>query len=82
MAAADCAMWLAIKRHIGVEHDAVTLGTEHGISERGAPRDRVLHRPHPGSSASASSTAPPNATTGRGKIFTHHSVTYRAHLTC
>jgi len=24
MAAADCAMWLAIKRHIGIEHDAVT----------------------------------------------------------
>jgi acyl-coenzyme A thioesterase PaaI-like protein len=62
MAAADCAMWLAIKRHIGLEHDAVT--SELNTAFLSAARRETVYCSACSSSASASSTAPPNATTG------------------
>jgi acyl-coenzyme A thioesterase PaaI-like protein len=60
MAAADCAMWLAIKRHIGIEHDAVTVYCTARVLKLGK---RIIY-----------GTAECHDRGGR--IFTHHTVTY------
>ena len=75
MAAADCAMWLAIKAHIGVEGDALTseLNTAFLAPAKGghvyctarilkAGRRRIY------GTAECHNRA--------GRLFTHHTVTY------
>ena len=47
MAAADCAMWLAIKARIGVEGRRAHLRAEHGVPRARQGRARVLHGAHP-----------------------------------
>ena len=75
MAAADCAMWLAIKRHIGIGHDAVTseLNTAFLNAARREPvycTARVLKLGKRIIYGSA------ECHDRRGKLFTHHTITY------
>ena len=75
MAAADCAMWLAIKRHIGIAHDAVTSELNTAFlnaarRETGYCTARVLKL----GKRIIYGTA--ECHDRRGKLFTHHSVTY------
>jgi uncharacterized protein (TIGR00369 family) len=75
MAAADCAMWLAIKRHIGLEHDAVTL--ELNTAFLNAARKQTVYctaRVLKLGKRIAYGSA--ECHDRRGKIFTHHTVTY------
>ena len=75
MAAADCAMWLAIKRHIGIEHDAVT--SELNTAFLNAARRETVYctaRVLKLGKRIIYGTAECHDRTGR--IFTHHSVTY------
>ncbi|HTQ77897.1 MAG TPA: PaaI family thioesterase [Burkholderiales bacterium] len=75
MAAADCAMWLAIKRHIGMEQDAVT--SELNTAFLNAARRQTVYctarilklgkRIIYGSA---------ECHDGKGRLFTHHTVTY------
>jgi uncharacterized protein (TIGR00369 family) len=76
MAAADCAMWLAIKRHIGLEHDAVTseLNTAFLYAARRETvycTARVLKL----GKRIIYGTAECHDRS-RGRLFTHHTVTY------
>jgi uncharacterized protein (TIGR00369 family) len=75
MAAADCAMWLAIKRHIGIEHDAVT--SELNTAFLNAARRQTVYctaRVLKLGKRIIYGTA--ECHDRRGKLFTHHSVTY------
>ncbi len=75
MAAADCAMWLAIKRHIGVEHDAVT--SELNTAFLNAARRQTVYctaRVLKLGKRIIYGTA--ECHDGKGRIFTHHTVTY------
>ncbi|MDA1116605.1 MAG: PaaI family thioesterase [Proteobacteria bacterium] len=75
MAAADCAMWLAIKRHIGVEHDAVT--SELNTAFLNAARRQTVYctaRVLKMGKRIIYGTA--ECHDGKGRLFTHHTVTY------
>ncbi len=75
MAAADCAMWIAIKRHIGLEHDAVT--SELNTALLSATRRETVYctaRVLKLGKRIIYGTA--ECHDGRGKLFTHHTVTY------
>jgi uncharacterized protein (TIGR00369 family) len=75
MAAADCAMWLAIKRHIGIEHDAVT--SELNTAFLNAARRQTVYctaRVLKLGKRIVYGTA--ECHDRRGRIFTHHTVTY------
>jgi uncharacterized protein (TIGR00369 family) len=75
MAAADCAMWLAIKRHIGIEHDAVT--SELNTAFLNAARRQTVYctaRVLKMGKRIIYGTA--ECHDGKGRIFTHHTVTY------
>jgi uncharacterized protein (TIGR00369 family) len=75
MAAADCAMWLAIKRHIGIEHDAVT--SELNTAFLNAARRQTVYctaRILKMGKRIIYGTA--ECHDGEGRIFTHHTVTY------
>jgi len=75
MAAADCAMWLAIKRHIGLEHDAVT--SELNTAFLNAARRQTVYctaRVLKLGKRMVYGTA--ECHDRKGRIFTHHTVTY------
>jgi uncharacterized protein (TIGR00369 family) len=75
MAAADCAMWLAIKRHIGLEHDAVT--SELNTAFLNAARRQTVYctaRVLKTGKRIIYGTA--ECHDGKGRLFTHHTVTY------
>ena len=75
MAAADCAMWLAIKRHIGIEQDAVT--SELNTAFLNAARRQTVYctaRVLKLGKRSIYGTA--ECHDGKGRLFTHHTITY------
>ena len=76
MAAADCAMWLAIKRHIGLEHDAVT--SELNTAFLSAARRETVYctaRVLKLGKRIIYGTAECHDRS-HGRLFTHHTVTY------
>jgi uncharacterized protein (TIGR00369 family) len=75
MAAADCAMWLAIKRHIGIEHDAVTSELNTAFLNA-ARRETVYCTARVLKLGTRIIYGTAECHDRRGKLFTHHSVTY------
>jgi len=75
MAAADCAMWLAIKRHIGIEHDAVTSELNTAFLNA-ARRETVYCTARILKLGKRIIYGVAECHDRRGRIFTHHSVTY------
>jgi uncharacterized protein (TIGR00369 family) len=75
MAAADCAMWLAIKRHIGLERDAVTSELNTAFLNA-ARRETVYCTARVLKLGKRIIYGLAECHDRRGKIFTHHSVTY------
>ncbi len=75
MAAADCAMWLAIKRHIGIEHDAVTSELNTAFLNP-ARRETVYCTARILKLGKRIIYGIAECHDRRGRIFTHHSVTY------
>ena len=75
MAAADCAMWLAIKRHIGIEHDAVTSELNTAFLNA-ARRETVYCTARVLKLGKRIIYGVAECHDKRGKLFTHHSVTY------
>ena len=75
MAAADCAMWLAIKRHIGIEHDAVTSELNTAFLNA-ARRETVYCTARVLKIGRRIIYGTAECHDRRGRIFTHHTVTY------
>jgi uncharacterized protein (TIGR00369 family) len=75
MAAADCAMWLAIKRHIGIEHDAVTSELNTAFLNA-ARRETVYCTAKVLKFGKRIIYGTAECHDRRGRIFTHHTVTY------
>ena len=75
MTAADCAMWLAIKRHIGVEHDAVTAELNTAFLNA-ARRETVYCTARVLKLGKRIIYGTAECHDGSGRIFTHHTVTY------
>ncbi len=75
MAAADCAMWLAIKRHIGIEHDAVTSELNTAFLNA-ARRETVYCTAKVLKFGKRIVYGTAECHDRRGRIFTHHTVTY------
>ena len=75
MAAADCAMWLAIKRHIGIEHDAVTSELNTAFLNA-ARRETVYCTARVLKLGKRIIYGTAECHDRRGKLFTHHTVTY------
>lgn len=75
MAAADCAMWVIIKRHIGLEHDAVTLELNTAFLNA-ARRETVYCTARILKLGKRVIYGVAECHDRRGKIFTHHTVTY------
>jgi uncharacterized protein (TIGR00369 family) len=75
MAAADCAMWLAIKRHIGIDRDAVTaeLNTAFLAAAR---RETVYCTARVLKLGKRVIYGVAECHDRAGKLFTHHTVTY------
>ena len=75
MAAADCAMWLAVKAAIGLEHDALTseLNTAFLAAAKGGPvrcTARILKL------GKRSIYGVAECHSRAGKLFSHHTLTY------
>ncbi len=75
MAAADCAMWLAIKRHIGMEHDAVTSELNTAFLNA-ARRETVYCTARILKLGKRIIYGTAECHDRKGKVFTHHTVTY------
>jgi uncharacterized protein (TIGR00369 family) len=75
MAAADCAMWLAIKRHIGLEHDAVTSELNTAFLNA-ARRETVYCTARVLKTGKRIIYGTAECHDGKGRLFTHHTVTY------
>lgn len=75
MAAADCAMWLAIKRHIGIEHDAVTSELNTAFLNA-ARRETVYCTARVLKLGKRTIYGVAECHDRAGKLFTHHTVTY------
>ena len=75
MAAADCAMWIAIKRHIGLEHDAVTAELNTAFLNA-ARRETVYCTARVLKLGKRTIYGVAECHDRRGKLFTHHTVTY------
>jgi uncharacterized protein (TIGR00369 family) len=75
MAAADCAMWLAIKRHIGVEQDAVTVELNTAFLNA-ARRQTVYCTARVLKMGKRSIFGTAECHDGKGRLFTHHTLTY------
>ncbi|MEX2239868.1 MAG: PaaI family thioesterase [Burkholderiales bacterium] len=75
MAAADCAMWLAIKRHIGIEHDAVTSELNTAFLNA-ARRETVYCTARVLKMGKRMIFGTAECHDGRGRRFTHHTATY------
>ena len=75
MAAADCAMWLAIKRLIGIESDAVTAELNTAFLNA-ARRQTVYCTARVLKMGKRSIFGTAECHDGKGRLFTHHTVTY------
>ena len=75
MAAADCAMWLAIKRLIGIEHDAVTSELNTAFLNA-ARRETVYCTARVLKMGKRMIFGTAECHDGRGRRFTHHTATY------
>ena len=75
MAAADCAMWIAIKRHIGLAHDAVTSELNTAFLNA-ARRETVYCTARVLKLGKRTIYGVAECHDRRGKLFTHHTVTY------
>jgi len=75
MAAADCAMWLAIKRHIGIEKDAVTSELNTAFLNA-ARRETVYCTARVLKMGKRIIYGTAECHDGKGRLFTHHTVTY------
>ena len=75
MTAADCAMWLAIKRHIGIEHDAVTAELNTAFLNA-ARRETVYCTARVLKTGKRIIYGTAECHDGKGRLFTHHTVTY------
>ena len=75
MAAADCAMWLAIKRHIGMQHDAVTAELNTAFLNA-ARRETVYCTARVLKLGKRIIYGVAECHDRSGKLFTHHTVTY------
>lgn len=75
MAAADCAMWIAIKRHIGMEHDAVTSELNTAFLNA-ARRETVYCTARILKLGKRIIYGTAECHDRKGRIFTHHTVTY------
>jgi len=75
MAAADCAMWLAIKRRIGIEHDAVTSELNTAFLNA-ARRETVYCTARVLKMGKRMIFGTAECHDGRGRRFTHHTATY------
>ena len=75
MAAADCAMWIAIKRHIGMEHDAVTSELNTAFLNA-ARRETVYCTGRILKLGKRIIYGVAECHGKAGRIFTHHTVTY------
>jgi len=75
MAAADCAMWLAIKRHIGLERDAVTSELNTAFLNA-ARRETVYCTARVLKLGKRMIYGTAQCHDRKGQIFTHHTVTY------
>lgn len=75
MTAADCAMWLAIKRHIGVQHDAVTAELNTAFLNA-ARRETVFCTARVLKLGKRMIYGTAECHDGKGRLFTHHTVTY------
>lgn len=75
MTAADCAMWLAIKRHIGIEHDAVTAELNTAFLNP-ARRETVYCTARVLKTGKRIIYGTAECHDGKGRLFTHHTVTY------
>jgi len=74
MAAADCAMWLAIKRHIGMQHDAVTSELNTAFLNA-ARRETVYCTARVLKLGKRIIYGVAECHDRAGKLFTHHTVT-------
>jgi uncharacterized protein (TIGR00369 family) len=75
MAAADCAMWIAIKRHIGIHHDAVTSELNTAFLNA-ARRETVYCTARVLKLGKRLIYGTAECHDGKGRIFTHHTVSY------
>ena len=75
MAAADCAMWLAIKRQLGLEHDAVTSELNTAFLNA-ARRETVYCTARVLKTGKRIIYGTAECHDGRGRLFTHHTATY------
>jgi len=75
MAAADCAMWIAIKRHIGLEHDAVTSELNTAFLNA-ARRETVYCTARILKLGKRIIYGTAECHDRKGRLFTHHTVTY------
>ena len=75
MTAADCAMWLAIKRHIGMERDAVTAELNTAFLNA-ARRETVYCTARVLKMGKRSIFGTAECHDGKGRLFTHHTLTY------
>jgi uncharacterized protein (TIGR00369 family) len=75
MAAADCAMWLAIKRLIGIDQDAVTAELNTAFLNA-ARRQTVFCTARVLKMGKRSIFGTAECHDGKGRIFTHHTLTY------
>jgi uncharacterized protein (TIGR00369 family) len=75
IAAADCAMWLAIKRLIGVDQDAVTAELNTAFLNA-ARRQTVYCTARVLKMGKRSIFGTAECHDGKGRLFTHHTLTY------
>jgi uncharacterized protein (TIGR00369 family) len=75
MAAADCAMWLAIKRRIGIQHDAVTSELYTALLNA-ARRETVYCTARILKLGRRLVYGVAECHDGKGRLFTHHTLTY------
>ena len=75
MAAADCAMWLAIKRHIGMQHDAVTAELNTAFLNA-ARRETIYCTARVLKLGKRIIYCVAECHDRAGKLFTHHTVSY------
>ena len=75
MAAADCAMWLAIKSRIGMDHDALTSDLNTAFLAP-AKAHSVLCTARIVREGRRRIYGVAECHDKRGKIFTHHTITY------
>jgi uncharacterized protein (TIGR00369 family) len=75
MAAADCAVWLAIKRRLGMEHDAVTAELNSAFLNA-ARRETVYCTARILKFGKRSIYGVAECHGRNGRLFSHHTVTY------